>query len=139
MPGKEVAGNAAIKAAENALQNGVQWLRLGVEAIGAAIVVLGICVALFAFVRGIITRKGGDFTVIRLILARYLTLALEFQLGADLLSTAVAPTWDAIGRLAAVAAIRTALNFFLSREMREERETTQSEREAVARGKQEAA
>jgi hypothetical protein len=53
-----------------------------------------------------------------LTLARFLAIALEFQLGADILSTAVAPSWDAIGKLAAIAVIRTALNYFLSREMR---------------------
>jgi uncharacterized membrane protein len=52
--------------------------------------------------------------------ARTLAIALEFQLGADILSTAVAPSWDAIGKLGAIAVIRTALNYFLSREMQEE-------------------
>jgi hypothetical protein len=46
---------------------------------------------------------------------------LEFQLGADLMRTAVAPTFREIGQLAAIATIRTALNFFLAREIREER------------------
>jgi hypothetical protein len=46
-----------------------------------------------------------------------LALALEFLLGADILRTAVEPSWDEIGRLAAIAAIRTALNFFLQREI----------------------
>jgi uncharacterized membrane protein len=57
----------------------------------------------------------------RLILARYLALALEFELGADILGTAVSPSWDQIGKLGAVAVIRTGLNFFLSMEMKEER------------------
>jgi uncharacterized membrane protein len=60
-----------------------------------------------------------DFTTVRLTLARFLALALEFQLGGDILSTAVAPTWEAIGKLAAIAVIRTGLNYFLSREMHE--------------------
>ena len=47
----------------------------------------------------------------------------------DLLSTAVAPTFEEIGKLAAVAAIRTALNFFLAREIREEREEVEQDRE----------
>jgi uncharacterized membrane protein len=60
-----------------------------------------------------------DFSEVRLTLARFLAIALEFQLGADILSTAVAPTWEAIGKLAAIAIIRTALNYFLSREVYE--------------------
>jgi uncharacterized membrane protein len=54
---------------------------------------------------------------VRLRLGRWLALALEFELGADILRTAVAPTWSEIGQLAAVAAVRTALNFFLQREI----------------------
>lgn len=56
---------------------------------------------------------------IRLSLGRTLALALEFQLGADILKTAVAPTWQDVELLAAIALIRTALNYFLGRELRE--------------------
>lgn len=55
---------------------------------------------------------------IRLSLGRSLALALEFELGADILNTAVAPTWNEIGLLAAIAVLRTGLNYFLERELR---------------------
>ena len=55
---------------------------------------------------------------IRLSLGRALALALELELGADILKTAVAPTWDDIGLLAAIAVLRTGLNYFLERELR---------------------
>jgi uncharacterized membrane protein len=55
---------------------------------------------------------------IRLALGRSLALALEFELGADILKTAVAPTWNDIGLLGAIAVLRTALNYFLERELR---------------------
>ena len=58
----------------------------------------------------------------RLWLARFLSFALEFQLAADVLETAFAPSWQQIGELAAIAAIRTVLNLSLSREIAEERE-----------------
>ena len=45
-------------------------------------------------------------------------VALELMLGADVLATAVAPSWDELGKLAAIAIIRTALNFFLERELK---------------------
>jgi uncharacterized membrane protein len=45
-------------------------------------------------------------------------VALELMLGADVLATAVAPSWDELGKLAAIAIIRTALNYFLERELR---------------------
>jgi len=69
----------------------------------------------------IVRRQAPDYNDIRLTLARHLALALEFQLGADILSTTVAPTWDQIGKLRAIAVIRTGLNYFLMREMELER------------------
>jgi uncharacterized membrane protein len=68
----------------------------------------------------VLSGGGGSFVPIRLAFARYLTLALELQLAADILSTSIAPTWDRIGKLAAIAVIRTALNYFLSRELKDE-------------------
>lgn len=108
------------ESAESTVSAGVQWLRLGVELIGALIISLGVLLAASAFVTALITRRIADFNAIRLLLARYLALALEFQLGADILSTAIAPTWDALGKLAAIAVIRTGLNYFLSREIQAE-------------------
>ncbi|HLG39410.1 MAG TPA: DUF1622 domain-containing protein, partial [Chitinophagaceae bacterium] len=46
-------------------------------------------------------------------------VALELMLGADVLATAVAPSWNDIGQLAAIAVIRTALNYFLGKELKE--------------------
>jgi uncharacterized membrane protein len=57
--------------------------------------------------------------VLRLELGRYLILALELLLAADIVATAVSPTWDAIGWLAAISLMRTFLNYFLEREVRE--------------------
>ncbi|MDP4264435.1 MAG: DUF1622 domain-containing protein [Bacteroidota bacterium] len=45
-------------------------------------------------------------------------VALELLLGADVLATAVAPSWNDIGQLAAIATIRTVLNYFLERELK---------------------
>lgn len=98
----------------------VLWLKLGAEAVGAGIIVLGILLAGYLFAKALFARHTADFTAIRLTLARYLALALEFQLGADILSTTIAPSWEQIGKLGAIAVIRTALNFFLSREMKDE-------------------
>jgi uncharacterized membrane protein len=112
---------------EGAVVNVVLWLKLAVETIGALVIGLGIVNAAYLFVRALIPPQVENYNRVRLTLARYLALALEFQLGADILSTAVAPSWDQIGKLGAIAVIRTALNFFLTREMREERETTEAE------------
>ena len=111
------------------VQGAVHWLRLAVESTGAVVIGLGGGSALVTFARSLLARKPADFNAIRLVLARYLAMALEFQLGADILSTAVAPSWNEIGKLGAIAVIRTTLNYFLSREMQEERRTADSERD----------
>jgi uncharacterized membrane protein len=98
----------------------VEWLRLLVESLGALIIAAGVALVIVGLVRYALAGHGGTFSPIRLSFARYLTLALELQLGADILSTSVAPTWERIGQLAAIAVIRTALNYFLSREMKDE-------------------
>ncbi len=49
--------------------------------------------------------------------ASWIILALEFALAADIVRTAIAPTWNDVGLLAAIAAIRTALNYFLERDL----------------------
>lgn len=54
---------------------------------------------------------------VRLRLGRWLALALEFELAADILRTAIAPTWNEIGQLAAIVVLRTALNYFLQQEI----------------------
>jgi uncharacterized membrane protein len=104
----------------------VLWLRLVIEVIGALMIGAGMVLGSMRFMRGTFPPPVEDFNAARLTLARFLAIALEFQLGADILSTAVAPTWDAIGKLGAIAVIRTALNFFLSREMHEQGEEPRS-------------
>ncbi len=54
---------------------------------------------------------------IRLRLGRWLSLSLEFELAADILRTAIAPSWNSIGQLAAIIGLRTILNYFLQREI----------------------
>jgi uncharacterized membrane protein len=52
-----------------------------------------------------------------LTLGRYVLLGLEFTLAADVVRTAISPSWDDIGKLGAVAVIRTFLNYFLERDI----------------------
>jgi len=106
---------------EQTVFNLVQWLKLGVEVTGAIVIAIGIIAALLSFSRSLIPPQLTRYNEIRLLLSRFLALALEFQLGADILSTAIAPSWDQIGKLGAIAFIRTVLNYFLTREMSIER------------------
>ncbi len=93
-----------------------------VEACGAVIIFAGAIVAMVRVAVSVATRRGpAAFVPVRLDMARFLALGLEFQLAADLLRTAISPTFEEIGKLASIAAIRTALNFFLGREIDAER------------------
>jgi uncharacterized membrane protein len=117
---------------ESLLRDVVDVLVRLVEAGGAVVIFLGAAWAFVRFVRaGVRTRQAAsrEFVAIRLSLGRFLALGLEFQLAGDVLRTAIAPSFAEIGQLAAIAAIRTALNFFLSREIEAER--AQIEREAA--------
>jgi len=118
--------------AEAQVRGYVEWLRLLVEALGAVVIGAGIVLVIVALLRHLLFERGKSFIPIRLAFARYLTLALELQLAADILSTSVAPTWDRIGKLAAIAVIRTALNYFLSKELQAEESVEGSGREARA-------
>jgi uncharacterized membrane protein len=116
-----------IEGAENGLEATVRALRLALEAVGAFWIGVGFVFTMAQLLVAHVRRHIASFTRIRLTFGRYLSLALEFQLASDILSTSVAPSWTAIGKLGATAVIRTALNFFLTREIsdymeREERD-----------------
>ena len=107
---------------EELLRRWVDLLVRLVEAAGALIIFVGAALAAISFVRALVSRHPSrEFTRIRLRLGRYLALGLEFQLASDVLSTAIAPSFEEIGKLAAIAAIRTLLNYFLGREIERER------------------
>ena len=107
---------------EDQLREIVAVLVVVVEACGAAVIAIG---AVWAFARfllvGVRRRDTRSFVPVRLMLGRFLALGLEFQLASDILATAVAPSFEEIGKLAAIATIRTALNYFLGKEIAEER------------------
>ena len=98
----------------------IGYLELGIEACAALIIAWAAIEAFAGSVRAVAgTQDPHARETIRLGLGRWLALALEFELAADILGTAVAPTWDEVGKVAAIIALRTALNFFLQREIRE--------------------
>ncbi|MDK1342792.1 DUF1622 domain-containing protein [Streptomyces sp. 378] len=108
---------------ESALREAIGFLVRLIESAGALIIFVGAVWAFWRFVSSGL-RGGGrveEFNRIRLGLGRFLVLGLEFQLAGDVLRTAVAPSFTEIGQLAAIAAIRTALNYFLGREIAQER------------------
>jgi uncharacterized membrane protein len=135
---QEVTTSAVLSPAETgvevAISNLVLWLKLTTELGAALLIGVGVVLTAIRLLSWSRWRGGEDsYERVRLRLARFLALALEFQLAADLLATTVAPSWGQIGKLGAVAVIRTALNYFLAREVKEEEEAIAG-RSAGARG-----
>ncbi|MFF1414776.1 DUF1622 domain-containing protein [Streptomyces sp. NPDC058289] len=119
-------------------ESGVQQLIGGlvhiIEAAGALIIFAGTVWAFTRFASTGLRRRSliVEFNKIRLSLGRFLVLGLEFQLVGDVLRTAVAPSFTEIGQLAAIAAIRTILNFFLTREIAQERAEIERDQKELA-------
>ena len=92
------------------------------EIISALIICVGVALAACRLVQMRPTgrterQRRQDDQKVRLKLSRSLAMALEFQLAADVLATTTEPSWDQLGRLGAIAVIRTFLNYFLAREI----------------------
>ena len=106
---------------EELLRAAVGHAILVVEGIGALIIAVGVVVAFALYVLSELRVRDHSYEEVRLTLGRFLALGLEFQLASDILGTAISPSWNEIGKLAAIAAIRTALNHFLAQELEQAR------------------
>jgi len=98
------------------------YVALLAEALGALVIAVALVRVIWRYIRNLRAPEEDLSRIrIRLQLGQSLALALELLVAADILRTALTPTWDAVGRLAAIVAIRTVLNYFLQREIEHER------------------
>jgi uncharacterized membrane protein len=89
------------------------------EIISAAVIGFALIKLIFAYFISFSTSKNFiSAETARIRFGSAIAIALELLLGADVLASAVAPSWDDIGKLAAIAVLRTALNYFLERELK---------------------
>jgi uncharacterized membrane protein len=104
---------------EEVLKVIAMYVALALEAVAIVVIVVGAVetvIGIFgAMLRG--HASNADKRAVWLEFARWLVAGLTYQLAADIVQTTVAPTWDEIGRVAAIAAIRTFLTFFLDRDI----------------------
>jgi len=100
-----------------------------IDAMALLVIVIGTIEIFFRCLRAVFvpSATGRELRDGYLRYARWLIAGLTFQLAADIIVTASAPTWDDIGRLAAIAVIRTFLNYFLERDVLEARERQNAE------------
>lgn len=109
-----------LEAVEIEMQHIATILKLIIEGAAVFIIAFSILRTISKFIRTYRKRDSEEFYhEIRLDLGLSLALSLEFLLAADIVATAVTPTWEAIGLLAAIAGIRTFLNYFLHKEVKE--------------------
>jgi uncharacterized membrane protein len=107
---------------ETLLREGASYVALAAEMASVACIAIGMVETLV--LAAIIWRKRQMSMrqarrEVWVTFAVWIILALEFALAADIVRTAIAPTWDDIGRLAAIAVIRTGLNYFLEKDLAE--------------------
>jgi len=105
---------------DDILKIAIRHVATFVDAAAAAFIAVGALEAVYLIVRRY--AAGTESAAIRkkeiwVRFAVWLLLALEFELGADVLQTAVSPTWDDVGKLAAIAGVRTFLNYFLEKDI----------------------
>jgi uncharacterized membrane protein len=93
----------------------------GISLCGVLVILSGVLVALFRYLRYIISglekTPGMDINGIRLRLGRVLVLGLEFIVAADLIGTTTAPDYYSVGIVACIVLIRTVLSYTLNREI----------------------
>ena len=89
------------------------------EAATLVLLALGALLALKNLIAGLLARRPPADVALDVWqgLSRWIMVGLEFLLAADLAATVVSPSWDELGRLGAIAAIRTLLGFFLGRDL----------------------
>lgn len=104
---------------ETGLVSIVSNLRFGTEMISIILVMIGIGVTLYNLaIKMLILGHWDYYHQARVLFSRFLIVALEFQLASDIMGTAISPSWSQLGQIAAIALIRTFLNYFLLREER---------------------
>ena len=97
-----------------------QYSILAIDAMALVLIVVGTIEAFFGGMRVMFSSADGHMQRhVWLRYARWLVAGLTFQLAADVIETSIAPSWEDIARVAAIAVIRTFLNFFLERDLAE--------------------
>ena len=104
---------------EDAFKQIALSVALATEAAAVLIIAIGSLQAIFGLVKYGISPKriAGTRKAIWMGLAVWLLLGLEFELAADIVRSVVSPQWADIGQLAAIAVIRTFLNYFLEKDL----------------------
>jgi len=105
----------------DALHNIINAVSFALNIIGALIIIWGILVSLFEFLKKELSDRSKVIQLneaIRIKLGSYLVLALEFFIAGDIVKTIITPTWESLGILGAIVIIRTILSYFLTKDLK---------------------
>ena len=108
-----------MSSAESFLESIVHILRFCLESAGVTVLIIGLLVCLYLLLRAAANRDIQGAYRIRTVFLRFLIIVLELQLASDILSTAIAPEWEQLGKVGAIALIRTFLNYALTHELKD--------------------
>ena len=103
----------------NALTTFISFAVPIVEACGTLIISLEVARTLVQYLIAFFGRRPMHMLDLRVRLGQSMVMGLEFQVAADILKTALTPTWNDILLLAALIGLRTVLNYLLERELQE--------------------
>ena len=108
---------------EDLFRTVASYVALLLESMIVLTVAIGSLEAIYRILMSFVVHRADDWNrrAVWLRFAGWILISLEFALGADIVRTAIAPSWDDIGKLGAIAAIRIALGFFLGRDLNEAR------------------
>jgi uncharacterized membrane protein len=105
------------------LSNIVQVVYTAISVLGAMVVIYGVMEAIISFLMLKVSKEKknhiSENEAIRQRLGAHLLLGLEIFIAADIISSVVSPSWDKVGILAAIVAIRTVLSYFLRMEVKQ--------------------
>jgi uncharacterized membrane protein len=90
-----------------------------INAMALLIIAYGALEAFLTAIPLIVSRSKGSsgLSAVFLRFARLLVAGLTFQLASNIIESSIAPTWDEIGRLGAIAVLRTFVDYFLERDV----------------------
>lgn len=121
-----------IEQIEGNLTTFVKFLKLLLEIVSVVCIFSGFLVS----IRGLFILswrgKAFPFSDVRIKFGTWLALALEFQLGADILATTIYPSFSELGKLGIIAIIRTFLNYFLNKELEAEKKQKDNKNQNIS-------
>jgi uncharacterized membrane protein len=118
--GIEAAVEGSSESLEPLLDVIIEYVTTGIEFAAAIIIGISVVVAFIGYIRSLYRSRKGEGSkgeVIRFRLVGGLLMALDFVVGADILTTILDPSTEDLLRLAVIVAIRIILGWSLSKEI----------------------